>query len=140
MGCVKQKAITSQPARDLYLSALFRGRRAYVERFCDQWWILSAAHGLVHPDTVLAPYDVTLKDADSSRRRDWTEAVLRALDEQVGLVARDVVEIHAGADYFGSGLVDALRARGCEVVIPTEGMTIGPQLQFYKRAKESRRG
>ena len=62
VGCVKQKALTARPARDLYVSALFEGRRVFVERSCSEWWILSALHGLIHPDQVLEPYDVTLKD------------------------------------------------------------------------------
>lgn len=28
---------------------------AYAERTCGRWYILSAKHGLVHPDTVLEP-------------------------------------------------------------------------------------
>ena len=32
VGCVKEKAGTARPARDLYVSTLFVGRRAYVER------------------------------------------------------------------------------------------------------------
>jgi hypothetical protein len=46
VGCVKDKVNVPTKARDLYVSPLFVGRRRYVERTCDQWWILSAAHGL----------------------------------------------------------------------------------------------
>jgi len=134
VGCVKEKAAQPLPAKDLYVSTLFRGRRGFVERSCDQWWILSAAHGLINPDAVVAPYDVTLKDAGRSERRIWTQSVLAAIDHQVGLSRGDVVEIHAGSEYRDFGLVDGLEARGCEIVVPTEGMKIGRQLQFYKNA------
>jgi len=59
------EALDRRVAKDLYVSTLFFGRRSFVERSCGQWWILSAEHGLVHPDEVLGPYDVTLKDASA---------------------------------------------------------------------------
>ena len=131
VGCVKQKAGTARPARDLYVSALFVGRRGFVERSCSEWWILSALHGLVHPDQVLEPYDMTLKDAGRAARRDWAEQVLADLDRRVGLKRGDEVEVHAGAEYRDWGLLDGLRARGVEVTIPTKGLSLGRQLAFY---------
>lgn len=135
VGCVKQKATDPRPARRLYTSTLFEGRRAYVERTCEEWWILSAAHGLVHPDQPLAPYDVTLKNAGRAQRRAWTQQVLHQLDELTQPGIGDVVEIHAGAEYRDFGLVDGLQERGCEVDVPTEGLRIGDQLHFYGQAR-----
>ena len=138
VGCVKDKASRACSARDLYVSALFRGRRRYVERSCDAWWILSAQHGLVDPDEVVAPYDLALKDLGRSERRKWSQRVLQALDELVALHGGDTVELHAGAEYRDFGLAEGLAARGCELTNPTEGMRIGEQLRFYQRASPSR--
>ena len=71
---------------------LFAGRRRYVERTCDSWWILSAVHGLVAPDDALEPYDVTLNDASRAERRS-SEAVLHQLDDRVRLEPGDVVKL-----------------------------------------------
>jgi hypothetical protein len=57
---VKTKLHTPTPAQDLYTSAVFVGRRAWVEQSCDRWFILSAKHGLVDPEQVLEPYDESL--------------------------------------------------------------------------------
>ena len=135
VGCVKKKAPGPHRARDLYVSTLFDGRRAYVERSCDQWWILSAEHGLVSPDEILVPYDVTLKNAGRATRRRWSQNVLMAIDDLVLPCRGDVFEIHAGTEYRDFGLVVGLRARGCDVVNPTEGIPIGKQLRFYKQAR-----
>ena len=81
VGCVKDKTAVPQAAKDLYVSALFAGRRSYVERSSDSWWILSAEHGLVHPDEVLAPYNVTLKDAGRLARRSWSNQLLLEIDD-----------------------------------------------------------
>jgi hypothetical protein len=132
VGCVKQKASSRRPAKNLYTSILFSGRRAFVERTCDEWWTLSAKYGLVHPDEEIDPYDVTLKRMGRQARRDWSTRVLAEIDERVRPVAGDIFEIHAGADYRDFGLVVGLKSRGCVVKVPTEGMGMGPQLHFYK--------
>jgi len=137
VGCVKEKASRAMPAQDLYTSSLFAGRRHFVESSCDEWWILSAEHGLVHPGDELAPYDVTLKDAGRAQRRDWSAQVLASIDQRVRPRPGDVFEIHAGAEYRDFGLLEGLRSRGCTIEIPTEGMRIGHQLRFYKEATSS---
>uniref|UniRef100_UPI0038B36EF6 DUF6884 domain-containing protein n=1 Tax=Agromyces humi TaxID=1766800 RepID=UPI0038B36EF6 len=45
VGCAAQKLRRPAPARDLYVSQLFRKSSAYVEWNCDAWFILSAKHG-----------------------------------------------------------------------------------------------
>lgn len=60
IACTKQKLPHAAPAAELYTGDLFRKSRAYAEAAADEWWVLSAAHGLVHPTTELEPYDVQL--------------------------------------------------------------------------------
>jgi hypothetical protein len=84
VGCLKSKLDRPAQARDLYTSPLFRGRRRYVERACDRWFVLSAKHVLVAPDTVLEPYGQTLKQGGRAERRRWSAAVLSALEHELG--------------------------------------------------------
>lgn len=137
VGCVKQKEPQAMPARSLYRSPLFHGRRAYVERTCSSWFVLSAEHGLVHPDRMLEPYDVTLKDEEPSRRRVWSQQVLADLSDLLGDLTGAVFEIHAGAAYRDSGLVEGLEDRGAVVEVPAEGLGLGQQLHFYGEAAEA---
>lgn len=139
VGCVKSKQDVAAPARDLYTSALFRGRRAYVEQTCGGWFVLSAKYGIVTPDTVIAPYDVALKDASPSSREAWARDVLRSLEERVGSLGEHVFEIHAGSAYRDHGLVRGLRARGAKVEIPAAGLNQGQQLAFYAAARDGGR-
>jgi len=132
VGCVRTKSELPRPAQDLYLSPLFLGRRRFVEHSCDEWWILSALHGLVHPDVVLAPYDVALKDKGRAERREWSSRVLADIDGRGSFAAGGAVEFHAGSEYRDFGLADGLERRGWEVVNPTKGMAIGQQLAFYR--------
>lgn len=134
VGCVKSKQSGDAPARELYVSALFRGRRSYVERTCDRWFVLSAKHGLVEPEQVLAPYDEALARAPVAQRRRWSEEVLAALRERLGDLGQHDFDIHAGAAYRDHGLEDGLRRAGARVDVPARGLRQGPQLRFYNQA------
>lgn len=138
VGCVKKKQSAPAPAGDLYTSTLFLGRRAFVERTCARWFILSAKHGLVDPATVLEPYDETLKGAATARRRAWSGSVADQLRAALGPLRGLTFEVHAGADYLDHGLERALHRDGAHVLRPTQGMGLGKQLAFY--ANQSSKG
>jgi hypothetical protein len=131
VGCVKSKLDRPARARDLYTSPLFLGRRRYVERTCDRWFVLSAKHGLVDPDTVLEPYDQTLKHAGRADRRVWSEGVVAALKRELGPLSATTFEIHAGNEYRAFGLEQGIRELGGLVNVPTAGLSLGQQLAYY---------
>jgi hypothetical protein len=132
VGCVKTKLDRGAPARDLYISDLFRQRRRAVENRASRWFIISAEYGLVEPDDWIEPYDKSLADLTVTERRDWANGILSSLRAKLGDLNEYTVEIHAGANYFGFGLADGLRVAGANVAIPTEGLRQGEQLSFYK--------
>lgn len=132
VGCTKSKLPHRSKAEELYSpSAMFRGRRAYVQRSCDRWFILSAAHGILSPSDELEPYDVTLVGKPLAVKRQWSRRVFGELRQVIGDLADATFEIHAGKDYWGFGLADSLRAAGATVEIPTKGMPQGKQRRFY---------
>jgi hypothetical protein len=79
VACVKTKRKSRAAAKDLYVSSLFTKARAYVESKGGRWRILSAKHGLVHPDKVIGPYELTLNRIGVADRRKWAADVLEAL-------------------------------------------------------------
>ena len=131
VGCVKTKLPGPAKARDLYVSTMFEGRRRFVERSCARWFVLSAKHGLLDPDEIIEPYDVSLARAPVSERRSWAARTLAELDAVMGPVEDVTFEIHAGAQYRDFGLVQGLRSRGAQVVVPAQRLSQGKQLQFY---------
>jgi hypothetical protein len=137
VGCVKTKLDRPAPARDLYVSPLFRGRRRWVERTCDRWFILSAAHGLVDPSDVLEPYDLALTSASSAERTKWARGVMRSLEQVLGDLNKVAFEIHAGAAYRSHGLEAGLVAMGATTEVPAAGLSQGAQLAFYSGSSPS---
>jgi hypothetical protein len=81
VSCVKSKRDTAAAARDLYTSQLFIGRKRYAEQHADAWYILSAKYGVLHPEQVTHPYELTLKTMPKEDRLAWAERVQQQLIE-----------------------------------------------------------
>jgi len=124
IACTKSKLDRPAPARELYsASDLFRKAAAYCDAYLDGWFVLSAKYGLVEPERVLEPYDLTLKRMPSSERRRWGSQVAEEL-HQLGEVA---LEAHAGAAY-----VRPLLEAGVVLEEPLRGLAIGKRKRWYK--------
>jgi hypothetical protein len=130
VGCVKQKLDRSAPARDLYISTLFRKERAYAEAVGAPWFILSAEHGLVAPDDVLEPYERALASSPAAYRDQWGQRIVDQLVDTVGPVSGLVVEVHAGAAYCDP-ICGRLTSNGATVIEPLHGLGLGQRLAWY---------
>lgn len=97
--CVYEKIDRPAPARDLYVSPAFLHLREYAERSGRPWFIISAEHGLVHPDEWLAPYERHLPDTPDWYQRAWGAWVVARLRMLAGDLAGRTVEVHASSAY-----------------------------------------
>lgn len=135
VGCVKMKQSVPSPAKDLYVSPLFRRQREAVESRCERWFILSAKHGLLDPELTIEPYEEALHGTSRQHRRSWSASVLAQLQAELGDLDGLHIEIHAGEDYYAFGLVDGLLNAGATVALPTKGLTLGQKLAYYRKGK-----
>lgn len=135
VSCVSSKLPKAAPAGELYTSALFTKASSYARQIADQWYILSAEHGLLDPETVIEPYDKTLNKMRAAERRAWARRVTGQLEDI--LVLGDRVVFLAGKRYR-ENLVGAIREMGCTVEIPMEGLGIGKQLRWLNQHLEGR--
>ncbi|WP_148707795.1 DUF6884 domain-containing protein [Komagataeibacter melaceti] len=125
IACVKRKASGPMRAADLYQSPWFRKARAYVEAQGAPWYVLSALHGLVVPDDVIAPYEQTLMTMLAADRRAWGERVVSQLVER-GHSQSSPIILLAGARYR-----QPLASRlGPRAIVPMAGLGIGKQLAW----------
>lgn len=137
VGCSSAKLSRPAPARELYTSALFRKAAAYAERECDRWYVLSAKHGLVAPDTILEPYDVKLgrrhREAakDAGPIWDWAARVQGQLAEELADVPKVSLVALAGEQYR-----TVLHPCQWPFSIPMKGLGIGEQLAWLANELE----
>lgn len=127
VSCVKSKLTRPAPAKDLYVSAWFQKARALVEKHKASWFILSALHGLVPPDKVIEPYELTLKTMKAADRRAWAERVWRDLKPL--LKEKHRVTFLAGMSYR-EFLAGKLNSNGTPFDVPMEGLPQGMQLSW----------
>ena len=136
VSCVGRKRRVPCIAQDLYVSTLFKGMRAFAEATADQWFILSAEYGLLHPDTIVAPYERTLKTMSVSERIVWGERVRGQLQATIGAGAEVIL---LAGDRYRQPIEAFLRERGHSVVVPMQGLGIGQQLRWLKVANGGHR-
>lgn len=89
---------------------------------------MSAKYGLLDPESVVSPYEMTLNTMRVAERRDWAERVIT--DLRALLTEHDLVVFLAGERYR-EFLLSPLRKMGMEVEIPMSGLQIGRQLQWF---------
>ena len=130
VSCSKLKLEHPAPAKELYVSPLFRAGRAAAEATGQPWFILSAEHGLVDPDQLLEPYDFRLSDQTQAYKSAWGAWVVEKLQARLGEIRGKTVEIHAGASYVDP-IRPQLESAGAEVEEPAHGLSMGKRLQHY---------
>jgi len=130
VSCVKSKLDRPAPARDLYTSPLFRLSRSHAERHADAWFVLSALHGLVPPNRVIEPYEVTLNTMKAPERRVWAAKVHRQMRD-AGLLETGVSFLWLAGQRYRGYLSERLAAFPQED--PLRGLGIGKRLAALSR-------
>jgi hypothetical protein len=127
VSCVWPKRATAALAKDLYRSTWFLKARACAESASSYWFILSAEYGLVHPDAMIEPYEMTLDTMGVAERRNWSRRVQQQMDERMPDANR--IMVLAGQRYR-EFLMDYLAGRAATVHVPMAGMRNGQQLSW----------
>jgi hypothetical protein len=126
-GCGKSKTDTQVPAKDLYTSGYFSLKRTHGE-YADKWRIISAEHGLLHPETVVAPYETEWSDLSDKEEAELVDSIVANL--QPLLEDIDTIIFLAGKNYRYP-VIEALDHDDVVIVEPFE-QTIGfnDQMKF----------
>lgn len=128
ISCTKKKLAYECHAQDMYSpSALFKKAKLYVnQQNYDEWYILSALHGLLEPQQLVIPYNETLNNMAISEIREWSKQVAN----QIISIHPDTIDFYAG-DNYRKALIPILEEAGITCNIPLKGLGIGEQLAFY---------
>lgn len=132
VACTSRKGDQPATAEFIYRSPLFSAARSYAERRADQWFILSAKHGLLSPKDVIAPYDESLLNQSEAQRRTWAAGVHRAFVARVPAGSR--VIFLAGSAYR-SYLAPAFESEGRETAAPMSALGIGSQVAWLQKVE-----
>jgi hypothetical protein len=100
--------------------------RKYAEKR-GRWFILSALHGLVAPDTVIEPYDYSIRRQRVKERQHWAWRVRVQMKFESIMNCRFVA-------LAGSTYVKPFAKLGLEISQPMQGLSIGRQLQWLNQS------
>ncbi len=129
ISCASQKLGSPAPARELYISSLFRKSLKYAAAlYPDAIYVLSAKHGLLSLEKVVEPYDLTLNQLSMHEVKRWAESTVEQL-KQVANLASDRFIFLAGKRYRRFIVPHVGYSE-----IPLQDLAIGKQLQFLKAA------
>lgn len=142
VGCGKLKATPRNgtlymPARELYISDLFKKRAELMDRLEVPWYVISADGGLIKPDTLVRTYDKAIADLTEIEKAEWHVGVANQLLSELYYTFNSpklstvTVEIHAGAKYC-EPLSNILNLLGIDTIKPVASLGIGEQLAHYK--------
>lgn len=111
-------------AKDLYMASdYFEKMRAWAEARGNPWYIMSAKHGLLAPNEIIAPYN--------ERGISKSQAIEMAL--KLSGIGVKRVDVTAGRDYTNH-LVPELERDGIEVVNHFSGEQIGERKRLLAEA------
>lgn len=132
VACTSKKGDQPAAAEFIYRSPLFSAARSYAEKRADQWFILSAKHGLLSPEDVIDPYNESLLGQSETQRQEWAERVHKAFGMRVPAGGR--VIFLAGSAYR-SHLAPKFESEGRETAAPMSALGIGSQVAWLQKVE-----
>ena len=131
IACSATKLSKPAPAYQFYSSDLFQKNWEYAKKQTDEKdiYIISAKHHLVPHNKTLAPYDLTLKDMPSDKRKEWADEVLKQIKQKGYNLDKDKFIFLAGKTYR-----QYLEPEMKNVEIPFDGLRIGQQKKALLKA------
>ncbi len=125
IGCSARKLHVPEVARKLYQGALFQKSVAWAESHDMPWGVLSAKYDLVLPDTVIEPYDLTLRDLPRDIREAWGKTTGEAIEG----AWPDATFVFLAGEYYKLAVAKFEE----RVEFPLLGMGIGQRMAWLKR-------
>jgi hypothetical protein len=129
IACSKRKQPVETIAAELYDSTLFKLSTTLANRLGIRFSILSAKHGLIEPERLVKPYDVTLASLKRNERSAWAENVLNQIIGRFVDINRLVV---LAGERYRVEIVPTLLGRGLEILEPLQGLSLGWRISFLK--------
>jgi len=113
-------------------SDLFRKAYSYALKHYNLVAILSAKYGLLFPDDVIEPYDLTLNNMSLEEVKKWSDRVFTQMNSRLNLREYKKVFFHAGKRYR-QFLIPKLRKIDVTCEAPLKDLIIGKQKAWYKQ-------
>jgi cytoplasmic iron level regulating protein YaaA (DUF328/UPF0246 family) len=82
IGCSSKKRDFPCMAKEMYMGSLFKKSILYCDKLKISYYILSAKFGLLSPEKIISPYDMSLNKEGISFRKKWSKKVNKQLQNK----------------------------------------------------------
>lgn len=130
ISCSKSKGGHRDLARNMYVSSLYRKSVMAAQAWGLSFSILSAKYGLLDPDQVIEPYELTLKGASKEFKSEWACKVDAQI--RVSIDTKKHLIVLAGDDYYAP-LIEAGMKSPLNFLAPMRGLSLGNRLAFLNQ-------
>jgi len=141
--CSDTKLDRPAPAWELYTGNVFRAQRQLAADLGYPVRILSAKYGVLRPEEIVEPYDLSIRDLTADQQKKWNRHVRDELDatnadEFYVLAGRDYVRPpKVKSEWWSAVLCQNVALDGtAKVILPLEGVGIGGQRRFAKQVRD----
>jgi hypothetical protein len=134
--CGKNKLSHKAEARDIYTSPRFKKSIEYAKMLTgeESIFVLSALHGVVNLDTVIAPYDKSIYQMSPDEKTVWAEMVFTQLSK-CSDVTHDKYAFLTDDDYC-----EQIYPRLSQVEMPLKGKKPEDHLAWFEDKINKNRG
>jgi hypothetical protein len=131
MATARIKSSHADTVIRFYKSPLFQKSVAYARLAYNRFYFYNAPGGLLMPDRIMEPDNLSIRALSPAERRIWAQRVIEALSRCERLNELSLF-LHGGRVYRNY-LEPELTKRGIAYTVPLAGLSIGKQLRWYTR-------
>jgi hypothetical protein len=131
IACSASKLSTAAAALELYTGDFFTKAAAFAARFLDGAAVLSAKHGLLAADDVVAPYDHKLGGHKLGGRREQRAWAAKVIEQLRASYDADVTTFVL---FAGKAYAAELEASDLNTLNPLRGLGLGDRKGWLKAA------
>jgi hypothetical protein len=131
LATARKKSRIPAQVTQFYQSPLFQKSVQYALKHYDRMYFYNAKDGLLLPEKIMHPYDVSIKTFSIFEKRQWAHAVIKKFNEYEH-PEKKMVYLHGGLVYR-KHLEPELKNFGFDYVVPLKGLGIGKQLTWYDK-------
>lgn len=129
LATARKKLDHPAPVTEFYNSPLFIKSLHYAKENYDYFYFYNAQNGLLLPDDIMTPNDISIKTFSITEKKEWGKNVIHRL-RQMESPAHSIIYLHGGKLYR-KFLEPHLIVYNYEYVVPLIGLNIGEQLLWY---------
>lgn len=131
LATARKKSRTAEPVITFYQSPLFRKSVQYALKQYEHIYFYNAKDGLLMPEQIMEPYDVSIKTFSLPEKKRWAHDVIQTLNKYES-PGKAKIFLHGGLVYR-KFLEPELKNFGFAYVVPLKGLGIGEQLVWYDK-------